>query len=342
MPSSCIDAVITDPPAGINFMGKAWDSDRGGATVWIAWLTKILAECYRLLRPGGHIFVWALPRTSHWTATAIENAGFELRDRVLHLFGNGMPKSLDVAKAIDKRLGVARIPVGPNPNHRAVSGVNYRGIYAGGNTGAAVVTRAGSRAARAWEDWQTGLKPNVEDWWLGRKPLEGTVADNVLQHGVGALNIGACRLGPRDRTNYGLSNATRRQGATYGAPSASADFDASKGRWPGNVILGEEIVPLLAPHDRFFYTPKPNAREKALKNGRKNSHPTVKSVALMRHLCRLVTPERGLVLDPFAGSGSTGVACALEGLSFIGVEQDQAYHEIALERVIEAFNPGRP
>src|SRR5216684_1134608 len=107
--SDSIDALVTDPPAGISFMGKAWDSNKGGREQWISWLSEVMGEVIRVLKPGAHGLVWALPRTSHWTATALENAGFEIRDVVTHLFGTGFPKSLDVAKAIDKAAGAERI-----------------------------------------------------------------------------------------------------------------------------------------------------------------------------------------------------------------------------------------
>jgi site-specific DNA-methyltransferase (adenine-specific) len=134
MPSDSVESVITDPPAGISFMGKVWDSDKGGRDHWITWMTQISAECLRVIKPGGHALVWALPRTSHWTATAWENAGWEVRDRIAHLFGTGFPKSANQ------------------------------------------------------------LKPACEDWWLLRKPLIGSVANNVLVHGTGAVNIDASRV----------------------------------------------------------------------------------------------------------------------------------------------------
>lgn len=103
-----IDALITDPPAGISFMGKSWDDDKGGRKQWISWLTEVMTECYRAMKPGAHGLVWAIPRTSHWTATALEDAGFEIRDVVTHLFGSGFPKSLDISKAIDKAAGAEK------------------------------------------------------------------------------------------------------------------------------------------------------------------------------------------------------------------------------------------
>ena len=108
LPDNSIDSVVTDPPAGIGFMGKHWDKDKGGRDKWIDWLAEVMAECKRVVKPGAHIFVWALPRTSHWTATAVENAGFEVRDIVTHLFGSGFPKSHNISKAIDRAAGAER------------------------------------------------------------------------------------------------------------------------------------------------------------------------------------------------------------------------------------------
>ena len=111
-PDNSIDALITDPPAGIGFMGKEWDSGKGGRDKWITWLCEIMLECKRVLKPGAHGLVWAIPRTSHWTAMAIEDAGFEIRDKFVHLFGSGFPKSLNISKAIDKQAGVERKVIG--------------------------------------------------------------------------------------------------------------------------------------------------------------------------------------------------------------------------------------
>ena len=131
LPDACVEAVVTDPPAGISFMDREWDRDRGGRDAWIAWLASVMRECLRVLKPGGHALVWALPRTSHWTATACEDAGFEIRDRIAHLFGSGFPKSLSVGKAIDKAAGAEREVVGPHPSPASATAVR-RAMGAGG------------------------------------------------------------------------------------------------------------------------------------------------------------------------------------------------------------------
>lgn len=155
LPPECADALIMDPPAGIGFMGRAWDSDKGGMEQWIAWAAKLFAVAFDALKPGAHGAVWALPRTADWTMQALRRAGFEIREVVVHCFGSGFPKSLSVQKAIES---------------------------AGGN---------GDRFA----GWGTALKPAHECWIIVRKPLRGTVAANVLAHGTGGLNIDAARVG---------------------------------------------------------------------------------------------------------------------------------------------------
>jgi site-specific DNA-methyltransferase (adenine-specific) len=403
LPPNSVDAIVCDPPAGVSFMGKSWDDDKGGRDEWIRWLAATLAPAFHALKPGGYALVWALPRTSHWTALALEYASFEIRDRVSHLFGTGFPKSLALDKAIDDHFGAERVAVSANPNHRAVSGVGYEGVYAGGNTGAAVITAPATAEAKEWEGWGTALKPACEDWWLVRKPLEGTYAENVLKWGVGGLNIDSCRI----TTDEPL---TRKLGKTTVSDSGWVSSNRSEiagkdgGRWPAHLVLDEEAAAALdatqpksqsrkgkprkgkqgdgwgmshtgAEYEdaggpsRFFYVTKPSKAEKntgcdnlpvksggeatdrvdgskGLQNpragagrggGSRNFHPTVKSVDLMRWLCRLIAPPGGVILDPFCGSGSTGVAALAEGFSFIGVEQSPEYAEIAKARLEHAL-----
>lgn len=378
--ANSVDAVVTDPPAGISFMGKKWDGDKGGRKQWIAWMTSVAEECLRVIKPGGHAFVWALPRTSHWTATAWEDAGFELRDCVYHVFGTGFPKSSNVGKAIDKAAGAEREVVGKQPwtnskmvAGQGVSGLKQAGSFAGEYDGGRVdslITAPATEAAKKWDGWGTALKPAVECWWLLRKPLaEKTVAANVLKWGTGALNIDECRVEGRERIDYGLTNSVRSMKNTYGKPNAKADFDGTKGRWPANLIHdgGDEVLdgfpdssttgvrrkpdreqqkvgatPFTRGKDapeytdsgsaaRFFYCAKPSKKER----GENNKHPTVKAVKLMRYLCKLVCPPNGAILDPFCGSGSTGVAAVMEDFSFIGIEQNPIDVDVAFERVDE-------
>lgn len=245
LPDASVDAVVTDPPAGIEFMGKAWDSftareanasgpqteawhdgegrnayaraatprfsgklqrkagdDRAAAKAlqiranFVAFIEAIFKEALRVLKPGGYALVWSIPKTSHWTTWAVENAGFEIVDTVAHLFGSGFPKSMDISKAIDKAAGAKREVVGPAPYTRGKSDHRYSETRdVSYNSDPQPITAPATDAARQWAGWGTALKPAREDWILARKPLDGTYAANVLKHGVGGLNIDACRVG---------------------------------------------------------------------------------------------------------------------------------------------------
>jgi len=178
-----IDAMVTDPPAGIGFMGKSWDSDKGGSDEWIRWMEQIMLECLRVLKPGGHALVWAIPRTSHWTASALDNAGFEIRDVITHLFGSGFPKSHNISKAIDKAAGIEREIVGPkkdvNGRTKAIENWSLKGgkPHSGRCMSEAKTkcsdnfeTRPATPEAKQWDGWGTALKPAAEFWILCRKP----------------------------------------------------------------------------------------------------------------------------------------------------------------------------
>jgi DNA modification methylase len=248
LPSCSVDAIVTDPPAGIAFMGKSWDTDKGGRDAWIAWMQSIAQECLRVIKPGGHALVWALPRTSHWTGMAWENAGWEPRDKVVHLFGTGFPKSLDVSKAIDKAAGAKREVVGYSRGVGVEDNQGYGGIARGGvgivQKGIDVpVTASATPEAKQWEGWGTALKPAVEDWWLLRKPIDGTIAGNVAKHGTGALNIDACRIGTEERT-YDLTMVSGGFETTGGGRNVKSGEKTVVGRWPANVITdgSDEVV----------------------------------------------------------------------------------------------------
>lgn len=368
MESNSVDSIVTDPPAGISFMNKQWDTDHGHRDHWIAYFAEIAKECLRVIKPGGHALVWAIPRTSHWTATAWENGGWEVRDRVIYCFGSGFPKSHNISKAIDKLAGAERDIASTAP---------------------------ATDAAKQWDGWGTALKPAVEDWWLLRKPLsEDTIAENVLEYGVGGLNIDKCRVEGAPSLP-GSSNIRAVNDRAMGAgwdQTASARAEAYRanppsGRWPANMIHnGSEEVTELFPDvkgskgdekfavkgqsgiygwntaykdknnstsnktrgvkdsgsaSRFFYTAKASKsdRNEGLSETLKNTHATVKPTALMQYLCRLITPPDGIVLDPFMGSGSTGKACMLEGFRFIGIEMEEEYVLIARARIIHALKP---
>ena len=364
-----VDAVVTDPPYGLSFMGKRWDYDVPSVEIW--------AECLRVLKPGGHLLAFAGTRTQHRMAVRIEDAGFEIRDMIAWVYGTGFPKSLDVGKAIDNASGLSRYErLGERADNNVQLGrVGRRNCPSCGLSRSQGIERGAAGtcqclpappatdAARQWQGWGTALKPALEPITVARKPLVGTVAANVLEHGTGALNIDACRVGTDDtrsvasKSALGLINDDAWQPREVMAGSAC-------GRWPANLIHdGGEPAALLGDAARFFYCAKASkkdrnegcehleakqhshdGRETPIKNTyqrnnslAQNNHPTVKPTDLMRYLCRLVTPPGGIVLDPFMGSGSTGKAAVLEGFRFIGVEREADYVEIARARISAAL-----
>ena len=357
MPDNSVDSVVTDPPYGLSFMGKKWDYDVPSVEIW--------AECLRVLKPGGHLLAFAGTRTQHRMAVRIEDAGFEIRDMIAWVYGSGFPKSHDVSKAIDKAAGAK--------GHDS-AGFNVAGI--GKSNGGSkfrsdhpdyVKPLGITEAARQWQGWGTALKPALEPITVARKPLIGTVAENVLAHGTGGLNIDGCRVGSEGGTAKGNPPKGESKGVYGNGINGTCDIlDIGKGRWPANLIHdGGEPAELLGDAARFFYCAKASKRDRdegltnpavpfvqfqtgngasgkasSLSEGRnteyRNNHPTVKPTDLMRYLCRLVTPPNGIVLDPFTGSGSTGKAAVLEGFRFIGIEREAEYVDIARARIISA------
>lgn len=398
-PDSSIDAVVTDPPYGLGkapdaltmlndwlttghhdvqgkgFMGKTWDAFVPQPVFW--------QEVFRVLKPGAHVLCFAGTRTYDLMTLALRIAGFEIRDSIRFMgethypawvYGSGFPKSLDVAKAIEKKYG-----------------------------------------QQQWQGWGTALKPAWEPIIVARKPLEGTVADNVLRYGTGAINIDECRVGVEKRTYSGSGYSSQqhcpsRAGLRDGR-GKDMTFEAV-GRFPANLIHdgSEEVLEEFARFGsdkggfapvtkadststtrncygtfatsgddgasfygdsgtaaRFFYSAKASKsdREEGLEdfpeqqssglplrseNGERggtgndgsstdrttttrNTHPTVKPTKLMRYLLKLVVPPQGIVLDPFAGSGSTLKAAVLEGMNYIGIEQEMEYVRIAEARL---------
>jgi site-specific DNA-methyltransferase (adenine-specific) len=368
-----IASVVTDSPYGIGFLGKKWDSPDNivfGPRVWEA--------CYRVLRPGGFLLAFASPRTYHRIAYAIENAGFEIRDMTVWVHGQGFPKSLDIAKSIDRvSRGVSAWGGGDpsSPNHRLYEGMGGNGYRTAEGM---FNTRANKAAAREsvrrsrrvtdlrgsgymntrgeksrdrdyvdvapvspdaikWDGWGTNLKPAQEPIVVARKPIEGNHAYNVLKYGAGALNIDGCRV-PGENPSIARRDFARRSGTS---PTRPGEYDHNKivnrtspgrycsdhpgeklGRYPANFIHdgSDEIINRLAHAAPFFYCPKASTNER---NG--SNHPTVKPLTLMRYLVRLVTPPGGIVLDPFAGSGTTGLAAELEGFGYIMIEREEQY-----------------
>ena len=337
MDDCSVDAIVCDPPYELGFMGKSWDASG------IAYDVTVWQQCLRVLKPGGHLIAFGGSRTYHRLAVAIEDAGFAIRDQIQWIYGSGFPKSLDVSKAMDKQAGAVRDVVGASQyaNRRIEPfgpnmGDSTYGDYGIGGT----ITAPSTDLAKQWHGWGTALKPAHEPAVLARKPLRGTVADNVTAWGVGALNIDGTRVGT-DIAGWGggrggSADSTQSQGRNY--RMNSGEPRPVTGRWPSNVILDEEAASLLGEPSRFFYVAKASKAEReagldAAGGERANHHPTVKPLALMRYLVRMVTPPNGIVLDPFMGSGSTGCAALAEGFDFVGIDIIPEYVSIAKKRI---------
>lgn len=240
IPDNTFDALCCDPPAGISFMGKGWDDDKGGRDQWIAWLAEIMREAMRVVKPGGHGLVWALPRTSYWTALALDDAGWEVRDRVSHIFSTGFPKSLDLSKAADKVAGIWRGRAGAvKSDNGSLSAPNYERTDKGDPVTAA--------AAAALQGWGSATKPAMEDWWLVRKPFKGSLINNVLTHGTGGLNIDGCRVPHASAADLeqhaaGVAAIKARGGSMQDSWKNSSDLSGANdvttaGRWPAHLLL---------------------------------------------------------------------------------------------------------
>lgn len=387
---SGVSAVVTDSPYELGFMGKTWD--RSGIAFDPEFWDVALTCCL----PGAHLLAFGGSRTFHRIACAIEDAGWEMRDTLMWLYGSGFPKSLDVSKAIDKAAGAEREVVGYNTNRPAGNGlgVSVFGVHDGTFSHPETVnqiTVPSTDAAKLWNGYGTALKPAFEPIILARKPLCGTVVQNVTEHGCGALNIDGCRVAYEDTKDPATNPLYRAQngyatkvGSTSGSNNLSFRPEGgelavnSKGRWPANVIHDGSAEVLrgfpetssvagmrglqnsgqhggLAESEpklqngtntfrrhtdsgsaaRFFYCAKAGGDERD-----DNTHATVKPLALMEYLCRLIKqPAVNLVLDPFAGSGTTLLACELLGIPCIGIELDEGHCEIIAKRFSKPAEP---
>ena len=360
---SSVDSVVCDPPYGLSFMGKKWDYDVPSVDIW--------RECYRVLKPGGYLLAFAGTRTQHRMAVNIEDAGFEIRDMIAWVYGSGFPKSHNVSVSIDKLHGHGNGGKAiPTASSYQASDVDQENKL---TSNPVPPYEAKSDDAKKWKGWGTALKPAMEMITVARKPLVGTVANNVLEYGTGGLNIDACRVPAEIMSVVRSHPLSGRSGGLMGKSVPSKDFiPCSLGRWPANFIHdGSQEVLNLFPDTgkstdsaaRYFYCAKANksdrneglddfeekqyshdGRNKPLENAyqRNNSvaanhHPTVKPTNLMRYLCRLVTQPGGTVLDPFMGSGTTGKAAMLDGFQFIGCEMDEQYYKIAEARIKHAL-----
>lgn len=316
------------------FMGQKWDT---GET---AFDPAFWAEVLRVLKPGGHLLAFGGTRTYHRLACAIEDSGFEVRDMTAWLYGSGFPKSHNVAKAIDRAAGAEPIVVSENETGWQGT-LGGKGALSGIGDAPDVrrTTRAATPEAAQWEGWGTALKPALEPICLARKPLVGTVAANVLTYGTGALNIDACRIaGPKPDTTRGQPGRN-----LNGLGAQGRIEDDGCGRWPANVVLdgSAEVVEAFPRGEesaaRFFYSAKADADDRL-----QSKHPTVKPVDLMAYLIRLVTPPGGTVLDPFAGSGSTGMAAMREGFNAVLIEREAAYVADIRRRVAHVSGADTP
>ncbi|MGI5286602.1 DNA-methyltransferase [Nonomuraea polychroma] len=395
LPDASVDAVVTDPPYELAFMGRSWDAS-GVAFDPVTW-----RECLRVLKPGGHLLTFGGTRTWHRVAVAIEDAGWEIRDTLMWIYGSGFPKSLDVSKAIDKAAGAEREVIGAGRwagrESAADLGVMNDDAWQGG--AARVATTPATDDAARWDGWGTALKPGWEPIILARKPLTGTVAQNVVEHGTGALNIDACRVEAGSRP-LRLSDRTNGNDVYGdGLHGSYAAGETTQGRWPTNIVFTHHAAcvedgpcepdcpvaeldrqsgnrpgfssqrDLTAYTDRnkvygtgvgnvspgaragyndnggasrffpvFRYEAKASSAERPkLDDG--TAHATVKPLSLMSWLVRLVTPPGGVVLDPFAGSGTTGEACVVEGFRAVLIELEPAHAELIENRLTKPLQP---
>ena len=357
-----IDSCVTDPPYGLSFMGRQWDYDVPSVDIW--------TQIHDVLKPGSHLLSFFGSRTYHRGAIPIEDAGFEIRDQLMWLYGSGFPKSLNIGIAVDKLQGNQREVVGKIKTHDIRGNALMEATVPEYKKEKSQIDIEITKGNSKWEGWGTALKPAHEPIVMARKPLAGTVAQTVLDHGTGGINIDECRVGENGGTTK-KEFLDKDSKTVYGnGLNGSFGIPIDKGRYPANVMHdgSEEVQDIFKDKARYFYCAKASKQDRdeglnkfqykqsssmsgrrkpedmsgyktdndvtgRFVTERKNIHPTVKPTELMRYLCRLVTPKGGVVLDPFMGSGSTGKAAIEEGLSFVGIEMDQDYFEIACARI---------
>lgn len=354
-----IDSLVTDPPYGLSsisskvfnecmlkwctdddsyipsvkgFMGKSWDSFVPPPALW--------KEVYRVLKPGAHGLVFAGSRTQDIMGLSLRLAGFELRDCITWLYGSGFPKSHDISKAIESHVingssnpkdfkklkGKStgkKINLGLKKNAYDVGA--RKEIYLHNEIKKVELT---TQEAKQWAGWGTALKPAYEPALLIRKPFKGSVAQNVLEHGTGGINIDGCRIDSNDslvRHNHvaGIWSKENKKTITGG----------TDGRFPSNVLMDDKASDMLENQARFFYTAKASPAERSAGLDGINLHPTVKPIEIMRYLARLITPPGGTILEPFLGSGTTAIAALKENFNIIGIEREAEYVDIARARL---------
>ena len=368
IPDNSIDLILTDPPYGLSFMGKDWDHGVPGVQFWI--------EALRVAKPGAHLFAFGGTRTFHRLAVAIEDAGWEIRDTIMWVYGSGFPKSHDVSKAIDKMAGAEREVVGQSAWSHQV-GVPLPNTYTGQRQNL-VITAPATPEVKQWQGWGTALKPAFEPIIVARKPLTGTVAENVLEHGTGALNVDGCRV-PLNGEVLTMTRPAANPSTDTKAPQTNRsdkpfEYRNDQGRWPANFIHdgSEEVVGLFPYQKSGKVKPHVIKRDKTVvdfqrgltqrtghslssegsaarffycakasksERGEGNTHPTVKPLALMKYLITLGLPPGGTVLDPFCGSGTTALACKELGRNYICIEKELEYYQIACNRLDQPIEP---
>lgn len=396
LPDNSIDSIVTDPPYGLSnttpkhvleamtawiggdrefipatsggFMGKSWDNFVPPPAVW--------DEALRVLKPGGHLLCFAGTRTQDLMGMSIRLAGFDIRDSIAWMYGSGFPKGQDIGKVIDKAAGATREVVGPSrrhagstKDHGAVSDLSRFG------TSGDMETAPATEEAKQWTGWNNALKPAFEPIIMAQKPFKGALFRNVMEQGVGALNIDATRIpGEPIELHIRTSNVTTASSMSGESTGSTGTGEYSTaGRYPANVILDESQAAALDEQSgyqkdgvatnrnragekpnaiygggwnnltadegygggggasRFFYCAKTPKKERPMVEGK--GHPTVKPLALMRYLVKLVTPPNGLILEPFAGSGSTVEAALLEGFRVIASEREEEYLPLIVQRI---------
>ena len=367
-----VDSIICDPPYELNFMGKGWDNSG------VAFQKDTWEHCFKVLKEGGYLLAFGGSRTFHRIAVAIEDAGFEIRDCIMWLYGSGFPKSMNIGLAIDKKLGVESEVVGKK-DYTMPSKI-YNINNGSGERLDCYETQPSSNLGKKYQGWGTCLKPAYEPIIVARKPFKCSLVENIMQNGVGGLNIDECRI----PTSDDLYRKPCENGSIYSQQekqytTGTMNDSYKLGRFPANVILTydetnyEEVCGGMPTSDtpngsasRYFYCAKASKKDRdeglelfesfdggvgALRDGnrnntipKKNIHPTVKPVELMQYLVRLVTPKNGTILDCFMGSGSTGKAVMFENrernanYKFIGVEMTEEYLPICQSRIDYAKN----
>lgn len=383
-----IDAIITDPPYELNFMGKGWDN------AGVSFNKETWVKCLRLLKPGGYLLAFGGSKTFHRIACAIEDAGFEIRDTIMWIYGSGFPKSMNISNVIEAKNKYGKADtIAKRKVEQNSDGKEYKVVQT--NNGAMgekkIVNQSEYKpvdsSAKQWSGWGTCLKPAFEPIIVARKPFKGSLVDNILEHGVGGLNIDECRVRNEEQAQLSRNVASGRFPANIihdGSEEATGGMPKTKGCQGKGFKKGDykssavnttfsrgDCVPYndFGSASRYFYCAKASKRDRdegldefeektKVFNGKsqssskeikdvekrftthlRNTHPTVKPTALMQYLVRLVCPKGSVILDPFMGSGSTGKATAYEnkdrnaGYSFIGIEQDEQYLEIAKARI---------